>query len=257
MTDVRNIIVDWAKWGVDNHKNFIYTEDATRMSAINVWPPKFPIHADCSASVTLWYNLAGAADPNGNHYNGYGYTGTLLTHGKHIDISQVIPGDVVVYGPGTGWHTALVVEVHGHDILTISHGQQGDPSYVWVNPPKTVPSHGYYADARTPQTYLRFDTTAVGKIHKPSDLTPHPAPIPTPPKPATPPVKHPTIAQGTHGPAVKQAQLLLNKAGAKLVVDGIFGTQTFSAVKQFQTAHNLIATGVVSDATWQLLDAHI
>jgi hypothetical protein len=160
-----------------------------------------------------------------------------------------------VYGTGTGWHTALVVEVHGHDILTISHGQQGDPSYVWVNPPTTVPSRGYYADARKPQTYLRFNTTAVNAIHKPSDIAPKP--VPPKPTPVKPPVKHPTIAQGNHGPAVKQAQLLLNKAGAKLVVDGIFGAQTFSAVKKFQTAHHLIATGVVSDATWQLLDAHI
>jgi hypothetical protein len=250
MTDVRNIIVDWAKWGVDNHLHFNYTEGPQRMSAINVWPPKFPIYADCSASVTLWYNLAGAPDPNGNHYNGYGYTGTLLSHGTHIPLAHVVPGDVVVYGPGTGWHTALVVEVHGQDVLTISHGQQGDPSYVWVNAPHTVPSHSYGVDGRLPQTYLRFNTIAVNTIHKPSDLGAPPKPVPPVPTPA-----RPTIKLGDKGPDVSYCQTLLNKKGQHVAVDSIFGTATDQAARKFQAVAHLTVDGVVGPQTWKALGA--
>ena len=173
MTDTRQNIVAWAKWGVANKAHFNYTEGPQRMEALGTFPVKFPVFADCSAAVTLWYWLAGAADPNGGTaYNGTnygreGYTGTLLGHGLKINLNQVQPGDVVVYGATPGEHTAIVVEVHGNDILTVSHGEQGDPSYVWVNAPKTAPARGFAIDGRMPQTFLRFTTAAVNPIHLP------------------------------------------------------------------------------------------
>ena len=107
--------------------------------------------------MTLCYWLAGADDPNGLGYDHEGYTGTLLSHGLEIPLAQVQPGDVIVYGPGTGWHTALVVQA-GSDPLTISHGQQGDPSLVRVS-----------QDGRQPQRYLRFHTDAK-TVRTPSEL---------------------------------------------------------------------------------------
>ena len=150
MTDVRSNIVGWAKYFAAHHQQFHYTEGGQRMEAINQNPIKWPVFADCSAFVTLCYNHAGAPDPNGQNYDGEGYTGTLLSHGTKIPLAQVQPGDVIVYGPGTGWHTALVVDVSGANAqnpLTISHGQEGDPSYCHVS-----------QDGRLPQTYLRFNT---------------------------------------------------------------------------------------------------
>ena len=156
MTDVRDNIVAWAKWAAAHHDKFNYTEGPLRMSGIGK-PGVLPVNADCSAFVTLCYNWAGAADPNGMGYNHTGYTGTLLSHGTKIALNQVQPGDVIVYGPGTGWHTALVIE-GGPNPLTISHGQQGDPSYCHVS-----------QDGRLPQTYLRFNTNALSEknIHTP------------------------------------------------------------------------------------------
>jgi len=160
MTDVRDTIVAWAKWSAANHAKFTYSEGPQRMSGIG-HPGKLPVTADCSAFVTLCYNWAGAADPNGQNYDHEGYTGTLLSHGTKIPLAQVQPGDVIVYGPGTGWHTALVVDVSGANAknpLTISHGQEGDPSYCHVS-----------QDGRLPQTYLRFNTSALNaqSIHTP------------------------------------------------------------------------------------------
>jgi len=170
MTDVKANIVAWARYFCEKHKaNFIYSEGPQRMSALGHFPVQFPVFADCSAFVTLCYWLGGAADPNGGTaYNatGFGregYTGTLLSHGTHIPVAEVQPGDVVVYGPGTGWHTALVTDVTPNGIRTISHGQQGDPSYVWVNGPNNP------HDGREPQTFLRFNTNALNPsaIHTP------------------------------------------------------------------------------------------
>ena len=158
MTDVRDIIVAWAKWAAANHDKFHYTQGPTRMNNIGK-PGVLPVNADCSSFVTLCYNWAGANDPNGMGYNHTGYTGTLLSHGKKIALKDVLPGDVIVYGGGTGEHTALIVGVDGkNNPLTISHGQEHDPSYVHVN-----------QDGRKPQTYLRFNTTAIAdkNIHQP------------------------------------------------------------------------------------------
>ena len=68
-----------------------------------------------------------------------------------------------------------------------------------------------------------------------------------------------TIRKGNKGDAVKKAQTILLKLGYNLGswgVDGDFGNQTESAVKQFQRDHNLTQDGVVGEKTWQaLLDA--
>lgn len=167
--DVSDVIVKWAIWGVKHRNQWNYTQGAKRMSDIGK-PGVLPVFADCSAACTLYYNWAGAPDPNGQGYNHTGYTGTLLAHGRHIPREQVKPADIVIYGGGTGEHAALVVTVYPDgDILTVSHGQQGDPSYVWCGKPKG-PVAGYPADTRTPVTYLRMNTHALNgaAIHHPS-----------------------------------------------------------------------------------------
>ena len=56
------------------------------------------------------------------------------------------------------------------------------------------------------------------------------------------------LAKGSSGPIVSAVQERLNANGARLTVDGQFGSLTESAVKTFQSARALPATGVV-DAT--------
>ena len=231
MTALRDKIVAAAKWGVENHTHFTYSEGPLRMEAVHK-PYQLPITSDCSAWVTVCYSWAGAPDPNGCNYNGYGYTGTLLSHGTKIPLSEVQPGDVIVYGPGTGWHTAIIVEA-GSDPLTVSMGQQGDPSYVRVS-----------QDGRLPQTYLRF---------VPADAKP-PTPTPVPPKPNPKPMP-PTIGPGAKGQDVVKLQQLLVKKGYKLRIDGVFGQMTEAAVRQFQNQHKLIVDGIVGPSTWGALGA--
>lgn len=61
------------------------------------------------------------------------------------------------------------------------------------------------------------------------------------------------LRQGDHLPAVGILQLLLNRAGAQLALDGHFGPRTLDAVRQFQTQRHLGGNGMVDDATFRRL----
>ncbi len=52
---------------------------------------------------------------------------------------------------------------------------------------------------------------------------------------------------------VKQVQEALNRTGAKLTVDGVLGHKTRLALKSFQKAHKLKATGRLDKATRKAL----
>ena len=63
-----------------------------------------------------------------------------------------------------------------------------------------------------------------------------------------------------HGPDVSHVQTLLNRWGAELVIDGVYGPKTFAAVKHFQTVHKyngvpLKIDGVVGSKTYAALNA--
>lgn len=87
---------------------------------------------DCSQSVTLICHLSGLKDPNGHGYSQDGYTGTLLANPamKHYhDPGGANVGALVVFGPGTGEHVAMVRHP-GHDPILFSHGQEAGPFFL-------------------------------------------------------------------------------------------------------------------------------
>ncbi len=57
------------------------------------------------------------------------------------------------------------------------------------------------------------------------------------------------IYRGNRGTGVKWLQFMLNRHGAKLVVDGIYGGMTYAAVITFQMSHGLVADGIVGSLT--------
>jgi cell wall-associated NlpC family hydrolase len=89
---------------------------------------RFPLWADCSSYVTwcLWDAFGGAnAGPdvaNGSNWKG-GYTGTLKNHGRVVSLANAKPGDLVLYGPGTGAHVTIVIGKN----KVVSHGSEGGP----------------------------------------------------------------------------------------------------------------------------------
>src|SRR4051794_21908169 len=68
---------------------------------------------------------------------------------------------------------------------------------------------------------------------------------------------HPTLRSGSRGPDVRVLQDMLNTwYGSKyIVVDGIFGRQTYDLVKWFQFRNNLVDDGIVGQQTWSKLEA--
>ena len=62
-----------------------------------------------------------------------------------------------------------------------------------------------------------------------------------------------TLKVGSKGPAVECLQGALNKSGAKLDVDGKFGSGTKKAVQAFQKKKKLSVDGIVGPQTWAAL----
>jgi len=109
-------------------------------------------------------------------------------------------------------------------------------------------------------------TPAPKPTPKPATPAPKPAPKPATPAPAAPakPTSPATnagltrvLTTGSKGADVKLVQGLLNKNGAKLVADGIFGKKTAAAVKSYQGKNGLAATGTVDAATYAKLSGAI
>jgi peptidoglycan hydrolase-like protein with peptidoglycan-binding domain len=66
----------------------------------------------------------------------------------------------------------------------------------------------------------------------------------------------PVLRRGSQGASVRDLQMLLNKrTAAGLPVDGIFGLNTESAVREFQTLSFLTVDGIVGAKTWRSLQA--
>lgn len=121
---VREKIVEAAKWGIA-HEPDVHYQQLRPMDGLH-HAFQLPLHTDCSGFATLCYAWSGAPDPNGQSFNGQGYTGTMLQHMRHIPQSAVQPGDLVVWGPFPGAHVAIVLE-HSADPMLCSHGQEKGP----------------------------------------------------------------------------------------------------------------------------------
>ena len=56
--------------------------------------------------------------------------------------------------------------------------------------------------------------------------------------------------RGNTGSSVRELQQKLNQNGYKLDEDGVFGSNTYNAVLDYQRKNNLAVDGVVGDETW-------
>jgi hypothetical protein len=118
---IRQKIVANAKWGVQ-HAGSIHYQQSRPIDGLHN-PHKLPLYTDCSGFVTDIYKWAGAPDPNGLAYSGYGYTGSLINHMHSIMRSQLKPADLVAYGYFPGEHVVVFI---GND-MCISQGSEPDP----------------------------------------------------------------------------------------------------------------------------------
>lgn len=115
-------IISYCEWGIENSARIHYA--MVRPIPVAT-PKKLPLVTDCSGFATLAYKYACAPDPNGNNYNGYGYTGTMLRHGRKV--TAPLPGDLLIYGPFPGHHVVVFMEVWRGAWVVCSHGQEIGP----------------------------------------------------------------------------------------------------------------------------------
>ena len=64
-----------------------------------------------------------------------------------------------------------------------------------------------------------------------------------------------TLRKGSKGSEVSKLQNLLKLAGENVVIDGDFGNQTETAVKNFKKKRQIVVDGVVGSQTWGVLDS--
>jgi hypothetical protein len=255
--DCREAIVAWKHWGIENHQRYVYTEGPARMGCLT-FPAHGVITCDCSADFTYGYKWAGAKDPNDLHFDGEGYTGTLIEHGKPVELKDLRPGDAVIYFAdssltGTGVHVATVISLADtpQGVVTASMGQQGDPSRVTVGEDGR-PFRFYTFDTMGAPTYPPgWHESTPQPPEKPATVTP----VPSSPKDVSAPlgagpqsVPFKVLRTGSAGSRVR----LVQKA-RRLNPSGIYGRKTRVAVGVFQKSHGLPVTGVVDEATWKEL----
>ena len=123
----RQRIVQAARLGYERRDEIGYTQNPKkRMDGVRrqVRPPAVPRWEDCSSFATWCYFAAGAPDPNGSNYDGFGFTGTQIEHGAKT--SDPRPGDLCFYGPSPNQITHVALYV-GNGRM-VSHGNESGPS---------------------------------------------------------------------------------------------------------------------------------
>ncbi|MGV9251129.1 protein kinase domain-containing protein [Streptomyces sp. NPDC003697] len=138
------------------------------------------------------------------------------------------------------------------------------PPYPENQPPGGVPDPARPQQPYDPPPATRPPTSAPATKHAPQPTTPAPTTKHAPP-PTTPakPWKSCTYYSGTtltvygqKGSRVKEVQCILKARGYNVGpsgVDGIFGYDTLTEVKRFQSRHHLQADGQVGVKTWAAL----
>lgn len=134
---VRAAYVKTYEWGIANHAWFDYVESRpmplqVEKADLAAARPTQRIRTDCSGWVTgAAYLTPGCPDPNGLKFNGEGFTGTILSFCQHVPFSQMLPGDLIVYGPlPSGFHVSVAIAKQPNgDWMTGSNGHQGAPAY--------------------------------------------------------------------------------------------------------------------------------
>jgi Putative peptidoglycan binding domain len=197
---------------------------------------------DLRKQIGLRYPVALAGFPYVDFHPAFPYSVFLGPGGAQADVPQMYWRDI-----GTS-----VTKVFAHTYAyNLPYGRRIYPlGQVYGNPPMRQIVRfrqlvlGYHAGgvswwdwqvARTPEWDALSQATG-----------PLPAAEPPPPEMGT-------VAKGAVGDLVVWIQEHLVSAGEPSAIDGSFGRITKRAVRAFQTAHGLLADGIVGPETWQAL----
>jgi hypothetical protein len=131
VAELRARIVRWAMYGITHNGQIHYTQSTARDDFLHRPKGYLPMSTDCSGWVTQDYWAAGGPDPSFLGFKYVGFTGSILAgaykHGKvFTDLSRAKPADIIIIGPGSGWHATICIKA-GADPLVGSHGGEPGP----------------------------------------------------------------------------------------------------------------------------------
>lgn len=108
-------------------------------------PPRLAhgVNADCSFGCKILCSWAGAPDPTGGHFDGWGNSTSMFMHCQHIPLAEAKVGDFIVFGPNGSEHATMIFQPDAHNPVLWSHGHQGAPDLY------------HLADDHRPWTVLR------------------------------------------------------------------------------------------------------
>lgn len=125
--DVRTELVRLMRATISDHAHWTY-RPVRPLPVPDTWRPGQHVDSDCSFGVKLLCKWAGAPDPTGYGYAGYGNSESIHLHLKHLaSPAELLPGDIVTVGRGGREHAAMVLEP-GPDPRLWSDGHQGAPN---------------------------------------------------------------------------------------------------------------------------------
>lgn len=125
---------------IENAANIGYTQRRAMNYLFLLKPEDVKWDGDCSGTGTglcSWTRLRTGImvpDPNGRHYDGYGFTGTLVANSTAMgkDPKRVEVGDFAMYGPDR-WntkHVIICIKAGKADTAEyVSHGRQEGPEH--------------------------------------------------------------------------------------------------------------------------------
>jgi hypothetical protein len=148
--EYRQAMVDYCTWAIAHRDQVRYAE--VRPIPLGLPQRHLPFTTDCSGFVTLMAKWSGNPDPNGNDFDGQGYTGTMLKHLPHIPFGETLRGDLAVFGAFPGIHVVALLR-GGRlrpDPPVASHGGAGDPQRYLLSEEKAFFGSGVEV------TYLRL-----------------------------------------------------------------------------------------------------
>lgn len=174
-----------------------------------------------------------------------GISGLVAGHRKDVVIAAKMPlGMVTIYGARwpDGRRIQPVYAGHHAGFADYSHGVRAVRDECLLRGDKA----SVRAILSGPEAHLLGGPVAA--LRYPMPASPVPAPTPTWTLP-----EGTTLRRGHRGPLVAELQRRLSAAGHSLDADGLFGKLTEAALKAFQAARGLPATGVADNATWACL----
>ena len=221
--------------------------------------PPFQKLSWCACFVSWVFKHAGMPLPFIDHKWGYAGCRNLVTYAKKPNPyftwveGRYQAGDIIIFdwmGDGTGDHTGIVVSDDGRKIITIEGNTSGTDAGSQRNGGGVYQRVRYHGPtvlgAARPKTYgaasIAKKTIGAAKA-KASTAA---AKVAKKVAPKRNPYHAPTAALkvGASGDAVRFVQWAI---GAQ--INGDFGPETVGALKKFQTAHGLVADGVVGPKT--------